>query len=302
MDIQHLTALDAVAREGTFGRAAAQLGYTQSAISQQIASFERAVGGPLFDRPGGPRPVELTPLGEFVLAHARDVLSRLDTIARDVDRFLLGEAGILNVGTFQSTSVELLPPIVVQLRASHPDIELRPVDADLDSELIALLRDGSLDITFLDCTVPDDLESVQVYRDPFVVIARPDELPPGPVAIDDLGNLPLIGQNACAGQRLLDAGLHALGCEPRYVFRSSDNAAVAAMVRAGFGVAVLPHLCVDLRDPSLVIRSLRPSPPARVLSLAWRKGRPLSPTASRFRDLAVTVCAEVQRERVLPAA
>ena len=63
LEIRHLVALDAVATEGTFGRAAERLGYTQSAISQQIAALERLIDGKLFDRPGGPRPVELTPLG-----------------------------------------------------------------------------------------------------------------------------------------------------------------------------------------------------------------------------------------------
>jgi DNA-binding transcriptional LysR family regulator len=300
MDIQHLAALDAVARAGTFGRAAMELGYTQSAISQQIASFEKAVGGPLFDRPGGPRPVELTPLGEFVLIHARDVLTKLDSVARDVNRFLTGEAGVIDVGTFQSTSVELLPAIIVRLRAEHPDISLRPVDADDDTEFIAMLRDGTLDISFLDGAVPEEFESLAVYRDPFVAIARPDEIPPGPLTLKDLALLPLIGQHGCSGQRLLDAGLRSGGCEPRYVFRSNDNSAVVAMVRAGFGIAVLPYLCVDPRDASITIRPLRPAIPERIISLVWRRDRGLSPAAERFRDLATRVCADVQAERVLP--
>ena len=78
LELRHLIALDAVATEGTFGRAAVRLGYTQSAVSQQIAALERIVGGSLFDRPGGPRPVALTPLGELVLIHARDIIDRVD--------------------------------------------------------------------------------------------------------------------------------------------------------------------------------------------------------------------------------
>ena len=73
IELRHLAALDAVAETGTFGRAAARLGYTQSAVSQQISALEKAIGGAVFDRPGGPRPVRLTPLGKLVLGHARDL-------------------------------------------------------------------------------------------------------------------------------------------------------------------------------------------------------------------------------------
>ena len=64
IEIRHLQALRAVAQEGSFGRAGERLGFTQSAISQQIASLERVLGEKVFDRRGGPRPVELTPAGE----------------------------------------------------------------------------------------------------------------------------------------------------------------------------------------------------------------------------------------------
>ena len=67
LELRHLVALDAVATEGTFARAAERLGYTQSAVSQQIAALERAVGEKVFDRPGGPRAVELTPFGAELL-------------------------------------------------------------------------------------------------------------------------------------------------------------------------------------------------------------------------------------------
>ena len=93
LEVRHLIALDAVASAGTFGRAAERLGYTQSAVSQQIAALERIVGARLFDRPGGPRPVELTPLGRQVLASARDLLARVDAIGEDLVRFQNGEAG-----------------------------------------------------------------------------------------------------------------------------------------------------------------------------------------------------------------
>src|SRR5256885_14315151 len=67
IELRHLTALEAVAREGSFGRAAKSLGYTQSAVSQQIAALERIVGARLVERPGGPRPVSPTEAGEALL-------------------------------------------------------------------------------------------------------------------------------------------------------------------------------------------------------------------------------------------
>ena len=82
LDLRHLLALDAVATEGTFARAADRLGYTQSAISQQIASLERAVGERVFDRPGGPRAVELTPFGAELLRGGRDLLGRVGLAER----------------------------------------------------------------------------------------------------------------------------------------------------------------------------------------------------------------------------
>src|SRR5262245_26748986 len=84
LELKHLVALQAVATERSFGRAAERLGYTQSAISQQIAALERVVGEPVFDRPGGPRPVELTPCGQVILDHAEQVFRRLGQAEEEV--------------------------------------------------------------------------------------------------------------------------------------------------------------------------------------------------------------------------
>src|SRR4051812_34774231 len=131
LDIRHLVALDAVASEGTFARAAERLGYTQSAVSQQIASLERVVAAKVFDRPGGPRPVELTPIGAHLLEHRRLLLAQLDVIAHELDRFRDGDAGRLRVGTFQSISATLLPLLVGPMRARHPNLEITVFESDL---------------------------------------------------------------------------------------------------------------------------------------------------------------------------
>src|SRR5918992_3496664 len=107
VELRHLAALAAVADEGSFGRAASRLGYTQSTVSQQIAALERAVGGPVFDRPGGPRPVRLTPLGSVVLERGRDVLAKADQLSTAIDRFKAGD-GRIDIATFPSVSNVIL--------------------------------------------------------------------------------------------------------------------------------------------------------------------------------------------------
>src|SRR5260370_36750837 len=101
--LRHLAAMAAVAEEGSFGRAAARLGYSQSTISQQIAALEKAVGGPVFDRPGGPKPVRVTPLGALVLAHGRDLLAAAAAMAAALDRVKAG-GGRGDIGTVQSVA------------------------------------------------------------------------------------------------------------------------------------------------------------------------------------------------------
>src|SRR5262245_31368275 len=148
LELRHLIALDAVATEGTFGRAAVRLGYTQSAVSQQIAALERIVGGSLFDRPGGPRPVALTPLGKVVLVHAREIIERVDAAGEAVDRFLAGASGRIDVGTFQSVSNAILPAIVTRLREENPNLDIRLFEDEDKEHGPGRVVTGELDVAF----------------------------------------------------------------------------------------------------------------------------------------------------------
>ena len=130
-ELRHLATLAAVADEGSFGRAASRLGYTQSSVSQQIAVLEKAAGGPLFDRPGGPRPVRITPLGAVVLEHGRDLLRRAGELADGVERFRAGDSRI-DIGTFQTVSNTLLPRVIRGLRDAHPGCDIRLFEEETD--------------------------------------------------------------------------------------------------------------------------------------------------------------------------
>lgn len=294
LELRHLAALDAVATEGTFGRAAERLGYTQSAVSQQIAALERIIGAKVFDRPGGPRPVELTPIGAQLLERGRELLTRVDVMGEELERFRLGASGRLTVGAFQSVSVSILPAVVGRLREEAPDLELRVFETDIDDELHERLANGALDVSFVvDSAVPDTFERRHLLDDPFVLLAPPGAFPDGPVEIEELIGQPMIGQHANSCQLLNEAGLRAAGCEPSYVFRTNDNGTVAAMVRAGMGLAVLPLLCTEPEDPRVALHPLAPPIPARGIALAWRSCRTPAPAAERFIELTAEVCAEL---------
>ena len=133
VELRHLIALEAVAREGSFGRAAISLGYTQSAVSQQIATLERIVGERLLERPGGPRPVSLTEAGELLLRHAEAIVARLAAAQADLAALSDGAAGRLRVGIYQSVGERVLPELMRRFRASWPRVEIRLSESASDA-------------------------------------------------------------------------------------------------------------------------------------------------------------------------
>src|ERR1051325_1047174 len=112
VELRHLAALQAISQAGSVPRAAAQLGYTQSAVSQQIATLERIVGERLVERPGGPRPASLTQAGELLLRHADSIVARLQAAQADLHALRAGEVGTLRIGVFQSVGARVLPEIM----------------------------------------------------------------------------------------------------------------------------------------------------------------------------------------------
>ena len=298
VELRHLVALRAVAAERSFGKAAGRLGYTQSAVSQQIAALERAVGERLFERPGGPKPVTLTRAGELLLGHAEGILDRVAAAEADLAGYRAGRAGHLTIGTFQSVSVEVLPVLLPRLRSVSPDLTVAMSEEDEQDELLRRLGIGELDLTFVVAPVADGpWDFVPLAEDPFVVISPADEPlgPPGEaVPAEVLDGLPIVGQSLTACQVLIEDGMRSAGAEPNVVFRTSDNGAVQAMVRSGMGHAVVARLAVDPTDPGIVVRPVDPGIADRVIGLALPH-RHRAPAVDVVVDLARQVCADVIR-------
>jgi len=290
VELRHLRTLAAIAEEGTFGRAAARLGYTQSSVSQQVAALEQALGGAVFDRPGGPRPVRITPLGEVVLTHGRDLLAKSEALAEAVDRFRAGN-GRIDIGTFPGVSNLILPDVVRRLLEEHPGCDIRLSDVDPEDPRI-----GDLDLVFHDGRLEGDVEHVKLFDEQYLLVAGAGAFPDGPVRVKLLDDAPMVAWPRTYHQTWLERTLAAGGARPRIVFRTAGHEVIVSMVRAGIGSAVLPWLALHgsgaLSDDRLGIHQLRPSP-AREMFLHWPAGRTQSPLASRAVDIAVDAAGEL---------
>src|SRR6185437_9885170 len=121
---------------------AVRLGYTQSAVSQQIQTLEKIVGDKLVERPGGPRPVSMTEAGNVLLVHANAIVARLRAAQADLALLSDGTAGTLRVGTW------ILPELMRRYHMACPHITVNLTEAE-DDELFDLLEQGEVDLSFV---------------------------------------------------------------------------------------------------------------------------------------------------------
>lgn len=298
LELRHLIALRAIAAEGSFGRAATSLGYTQSAISQQIAALERIVGTRVVSRPGGPRRVSLTEAGRVLQCHAEGIEARLQAAYADVAALAAGSAGPLRVGTYQSVGARVLPTLLRRFGTAWPDVDVSLTESADDGELLALVECGELDVSF--CVLPmpaGPFEAVELLRDPYVLVVpagSPLARRVRPPTLSELVELPLIGYRQCRTALKVESHLRVAGREPRIVFRSDDNGTVQGLVAAGVGVALVPRLTVDESDPAIALVEPGGQVPPRLIGLAWHRDRRRSPAAAALVEEARAVCREFE--------
>jgi DNA-binding transcriptional LysR family regulator len=298
VELRHLAALEAVAGEGSFGRAAERLGYTQSAVSQQIAMLERIVGEKLLERPGGPRAVSLTEAGELLLRHAEAIVARLDAARADMAALRAGETGALRVGTYQSIGARVLPAVMRRFMAEWPGIELGLSEPATDPELYIAIESGDIDLAFCSPPMPEGpFESHELMSDPYVLVVPADHEHANrkSASIRDLGDTALIGASQCGSGLAVEETLRQQGTEIAYSFRSDDNGTIQGLVAAGFGVALMPLLSISRGDDRVRVLRLEPSVPRRIVTVIWHRDRHRSPAARAFIEIAREVSAEVER-------
>jgi molybdate transport repressor ModE-like protein len=298
IELRHFLALEAVAREGSFGKAAVTLGYTQSAVSQQIATLERIVGQRLVERPGGPKPVSLTEAGRLLLTHADAIAARVAAAQADLTALGEGQAGTLRVGVFQSVGQRILPELMRRYLRSWPQVKVTLTESANDEELLALVERGELDLTFSDLPLTEGpFESVELLRDPYVLVVAADSPlaeRDTPITTREIAELDLIGHKHCRTINQLEANIR----RPlNFVFRSDHNQTVQALVASGVGSALVPQLTMDPEDETTKLVDI-PKLPPRLIAMAWHRDRYRTPAARAFVETAPEVTAELELEVV----
>lgn len=256
----HLRTLVVVVRTGSFAQAARMLGYTPSAVSQQIAALERTVRTPLFEREA--HSVTPTPTALVLAERALDVLAEVTGLEQVVAALTSGEAGRIRVGSFPTASRRLVPAWLARLRVSRPDLEV-VLDEDEPDPLAERLRAGELDISLAyvyDLVPPRWPPGLwrEAVLDEDLLLVVPAAHPLASrehVRLADLADETWVApREASTGARCVRRACAAAGFEPRVAFRSNDYGVVCGLVSAGLGIAVVPAMGAEALSGVVVRR------------------------------------------------
>lgn len=267
--------LRAVVTSGSLSAAATNLGYTPSAISQQVSTLEREAGTPLLEKVG--RGVRATPAGALLAERAGALSELLSTTENELADIRAGRTGRLRVRFFQTASVALIPPAVAKFRAERPEVQLdlRMVEHGVLDEVSR--GDADIAVLVIGREVPGarGVRMLHLVDEPYHVV-----LPQGhPLAGEEHVELArLSGESWIHGglapgpcmESLTDA-FGAAGFAPTVAFDADSPYAAQGFVAAGMGVALLPRLGLDVVHPGVVVRSVRNPEPVRRIYVGVRE-------------------------------
>jgi len=270
----------AVADEASFTAAADRLHLTQSAVSQNVAAIERALGTKLVTR--ARREVSLTAAGAHALAEARLALAAVERLAA-IASPATSLQGVLRLGVVQSAAIKLLPRWIRRLRAAHPKVTVKLYEGT-DPEVLDWVLSGVAELGIASRKHPR-LDAQEVFADDYVVIApagHPFEQR-GSVELQELdGERMLMSGGGC--ETLIEQLLSAANCRPDVVCMVRDNATLCSMVQEGLGLTIMPELALPEDRVGLSIIPLRP-PLRRVLNLLSAPAETLGPAAIAFAEM-----------------
>ncbi|MFF3944749.1 LysR substrate-binding domain-containing protein [Streptomyces sp. NPDC001902] len=299
IDARRLRTLRAVADHRTVTAAAAALYLTPSAVSQQLAALENETGHRLLERGG--RGVQLTPVGEILLAHANTVLAQLERAEAELAAYTSGAAGQVTVASFATGIALVLAPAIAALGGTAPGIHIRVRDAEGD-ESLPMVLDGRADIAvaveYRGAPSADDqrLSRVPLYAEPFDAVLPAGhplaDAGTGTVRVAGLADETWIGPypgNPCHDVVVL--ACEYAGFQPRLEHSSDDFRAVVALAAAGAGVALVPRSALrDMDLSGVAVRAVDDVVATRRVFAAVRRGAEdhplLRPVLDALRDAA----------------
>ncbi len=274
LDTRRLKVLCEVARRGSFSAAAEALGYTQPAVSRQIAALEAETGVRLIRRL--PQGAALTDAGRLLVSRSNAILARLDDAEAEL-RALRGlSGGRLRIASFASAASTVVPLAVMKFRQRHPHVELSVFMAEpVDS--LPRLRSGDLDMALSHdplwaIEAMPELALVQLFEDPMYIA-----MPTGHALLDaECLSLSAFADEpwmlsmpaSCPDARLFRRACLEAGFEPRIGLENDDYSAVLGFVAAGLGVALVPEMVTRVVRADVAIRVLDPSPAPRPIIAA----------------------------------
>ncbi|MET8131087.1 MULTISPECIES: LysR family transcriptional regulator [unclassified Streptomyces] len=278
-DLGALELLLAVARLGSLGRAAREVGITQPAASSRIRSMERLLGVALVDR--SPRGSRLTREGALVTDWARRVVDAAEAFDAGAQALRDRRDSRLRVAASMTIAEYLLPGWLIALRAQRPDTAVSLL-AGNSAGVAERLLSGEADLGFVEgLSVPSGLDATVIAHDRLIVVTAPGHpwaRRRAPLAAAELAATPLILREEGSGTRqVLDT---ALGGLARPLIELSSTTAVKASAVSGAGPAVLSELALgeELSAHRLVSIPLADVRLARALRAVWPTGhRPTGP-------------------------
>ncbi|HEY1176818.1 MAG TPA: LysR family transcriptional regulator [Phytomonospora sp.] len=285
LDVRRMQILRAVVTSGSVTAAAANLGYTPSAISQQVAALEKEARTALLERIG--RGVRPTAAGRLLSEYAATIGAQVAEAESALTDLREGRTGRLSVRYFATAGAALLPPALARLRREHPGIAVDLKLIDPEDPLPAVER-GEADLAVVvrpRGSVLDDVELVHLLDDPYLAV-----LPKGHalaakriVDLAELADQPWVGaESAGPCLDILLEGCAAAGFTPGFVVESDDYATAQGFVAAGLGVCLIPRTGLGTRHPGVAVREVRRPRPFRAIHAAVRRSSPARPA---LRDL-----------------
>lgn len=280
---------DAVARQGSFNKAAQQLHLTPSAISHAIAVMEEELGFALFNR--GKSGVTMTSYGASLYPSIRAVLNSDEALKQSIARLNGLEKGKVKLGTFNSVCAYLLPDILKSFKAQYPQIEVEVYQGTYD-DVKEWLRSGQVDIGFLSSSCSEEFALTEILREPMLCILPKDwPTPEGGVMRPSMMN----DQSFVVQGDATDADVrrflkkHKIATQRRcHVIDDMSN---IAMVEAGVGMAIMPQLTLKNCSAAVNIYPIDP-PEYREIGITVQRPSAMAPAVEQMFRHIVECCKE----------